>query len=101
MPVPSWREAEANDYLLVVMRDNGQEWADICEWWKDMTGLDTDVNTLRTRYVRLKFSKILEDDHVSCHPTLICRLDIHPINSILPIVFPKSPTPISPACCIG
>ncbi|MCJ1349498.1 hypothetical protein MMC31_007739 [Peltigera leucophlebia] len=65
MPVPSWREAEANDYLLVVMRDNGQEWADICEWWKDMTGLDTDVNTLRTTYVRLKFSKILEDGHKS------------------------------------
>lgn len=107
VPMPtSWAEVGVADRMLVTLRDNGDDWAKIRKQWKEMTGLDTAASTLPTRYSRLKASMMtLEDGDVSCSPpppAHISRLEKRDISFIplSPKSFPKSSTPISPACCV-
>lgn len=73
VPMPAtWAEAGVADRMLVRMRDNGAEWANIRKQWKELTGSDTAPSTLPTRYSRLKASMmIMEDGDVSCSPSAI------------------------------
>lgn len=104
MPI-SWEEAGPEDRMLMTRRDNGDDWANIRNRWKEMTSLDTVASTLLTKYNRLEASMtILEDSDVSCHPRprlLLGEGRYIPLISFSPNIFPKSPTPISLACRIG
>lgn len=73
LPMPtSWAEAGVADRMLVSMRDSGEDWAKIRKQWKEVTGSDTAVSTLPTRYSRLKASMtVLEDGDVSCPPSAL------------------------------
>lgn len=49
-----WEEASAADRMLVTMKGKGAEWGKIRELWKEMTGQDTAISTLPSRYTRVK-----------------------------------------------
>lgn len=49
-----WEEASAADRMLVTMKGKGAEWGNIRESWKEMTGQDTAIGTLPSRYTRVK-----------------------------------------------